>query len=78
MNEESIGKAAGTVWKFLRENGAQGVSLSALKKVQGLKADDVMTAIGWLAREGKLRFNNSPNKVTVALVESEREAVGQS
>ncbi len=78
MNEESIGKAAGLIWKFLRENGAQGVSLSDLKKVRGLKADDVMAAIGWLAREGKLRFNNSPNKVTIALVESERDTVEQS
>ena len=78
MNVESIGKAAGIVWTFLKEANSQGVTLAELKKIKGLKADDAVLAIGWLAREGKLQFTSTAGKVNITLVESEREPVAQS
>lgn len=73
MNQESIGKAAGTVWKYLRENGGEGVSLAALKKIRGVKPDEAVAAVGWLAREQKLAFQTVKNRVLVSLAEHEHE-----
>ena len=49
-----IGEVAGKVWMFLKQNGES--NLNQLKK--GIKADPNVTlqAIGWLAREDKLRI----------------------
>jgi len=60
-----IGETAGKVWKFLDENGE--ASLSQLKK--GVKADPnlILQAIGWLAREDKLRIEKKERFITYAL-----------
>jgi hypothetical protein len=78
MDLESIGKAAGVVWSFLRENSSEGVSFAELKKIKGVKADEALLGVGWLAREGKLQFTGSASKVNVSLVESERDIVAQT
>jgi hypothetical protein len=61
----SIGDTAGKVWKFLEEKGE--ANLTQLKK--GVKADPNLTlqAIGWLAREGKLRIEQKERYITYAL-----------
>jgi hypothetical protein len=61
MNEELIGKAAGVVWHYLNE-ASDGVTLGALKKARGIRADEAVAAIGWLAREGKLVFEDDPRR----------------
>ena len=67
MNEESIGRAAGILWKYLSET-EKPVSVSALKKkFQKLKSDEVIAALGWLAREGKLSFLTEKRKMLVGL-----------
>jgi len=60
-----IGETAGKVWKFLEEKGE--ASLSQLKK--GVKADPnlILQAIGWLAREDKLRIEKKDRFITYAL-----------
>ena len=68
MTEETIGKAAGIVWQHLSD-AEQGVTLASLKKLEGLRADEAVAAIGWLAREGKLRLQSTKRSCTVALVE---------
>jgi hypothetical protein len=47
-----IGTTAGLVWKCLAENGSQTVA--KLVKAVGEPRDQVMQAIGWLAREEKI------------------------
>lgn len=70
MNQEKIGRAAGIVWEHLRMRGENGVSLAAVKKIAGLRSDEAVAAIGWLAREGKLTFEGN-GRPTVRLVETE-------
>ncbi|MDT8372212.1 MAG: winged helix-turn-helix domain-containing protein [Gammaproteobacteria bacterium] len=52
---DTIGSAAGVVWKFLDENGAS--SVSKLSKETALDTKLAQRAIGWLAAEGKLKFD---------------------
>ncbi len=59
-----IGENAGLVWGAL-QNGAQG--LKALKKATKLKNDELFLALGWLAREGKLTFEEKEADLFVAL-----------
>lgn len=59
-----IGENAGLVWGAL-QNGAQGVK--ALKKATKLKNDELFLALGWLAREGKLTFEEKEAELFVAL-----------
>ena len=49
--EQTIGEAAGKVWKALSKGPALP---SELPKIVKLPADVTNQAIGWLAREGKL------------------------
>ena len=51
-----IGENAGLVWGAL-QNGAQGIK--AIKKATKLKNEELYLALGWLAREGKLTFNET-------------------
>ena len=48
----SIGETAGVVWCALSENG--GMTMAKLIKVVGEPRDNVMQALGWLAREDKI------------------------
>ena len=59
-----IGENAGFVWGAL-QNGAQGIK--AIKKATKLKNEELYLALGWLAREGKLTFNETEADTIVAL-----------
>ncbi len=48
----SIGEVAGVVWCMLSENGT--MPIAKLIKAVGEPRDNVMQAIGWLAREDKI------------------------
>ena len=61
---EKIGQNAGLVWGAL-QNGA--LELKALKKATKLKNDELFLALGWLAREGKLCFEEKEGDLLVAL-----------
>lgn len=63
---ESIGAAAGLIWHYLDENGP--VTLSKLAKEVDAPRDQVMQGVGWLAREGKIRFDETPRSKVIALV----------
>ena len=49
---ESIGEAAGKVWRHLNGNGP--VPISSVVKATELRRREVDRAIGWLAKEGKV------------------------
>ena len=58
MTIEFIGTTAGTVWTVLSANGK--MSIKDLKKACKIRTDkDLFVALGWLAKEGKLVFEES-------------------
>lgn len=60
-----IGKNAGLVWEELSSNGA--VTIASLKKSKNLSEVEVQRAIGWLAREDKICFEQKGKSVLIGL-----------
>ena len=54
--EKTIGSVAGKVWDHLQTEGE--VSVSAVARAVDEPQTKVNMAIGWLAREDKLEFDN--------------------
>ena len=54
MEINNIGNNAGVVWNVLNTNGK--MTESKLKKETGLASAEFYTALGWLAREGKINL----------------------
>lgn len=63
--QAQIGEAAGVVWRLLDEEGP--MTLPALVKSSGLPRDLAMQAVGWLAREDKLSFEERSRRRLVSL-----------
>ncbi|MCC8072385.1 MAG: winged helix-turn-helix domain-containing protein [Bacteroidales bacterium] len=57
MNTDTIGTWAGLVWGALNE--ADVLGYKQIKKITKLKDKEVFAALGWLAREGKIAFEES-------------------
>ena len=64
MITTKIGENAGLIWTAL-QGGA--LTLKALKKATKLKNDDLNLALGWLAREGKVAFEEA-EELTITLL----------
>ena len=62
---EKIGINAGLVWAAL--DGKGELNVKAVKKATKLTEKDLNLALGWLAREGKLSFNEVESEIFVAL-----------
>ena len=62
-----IGTNAGKVYEYLRGKGP--VSVGNIVKGTGLKQSEADRAIGWLAREGKLRLEKDKKGELIALTE---------
>jgi len=62
---EQIGFKAGEVYSVLEKNGP--LSIYALKKELKNERDIIPMAIGWLAREGKIAFqeNGKSSKISI-------------
>ena len=54
MEINNIGNNAGVIWNALNTNGK--MTESKLQKETGLASAEFYTALGWLAREGKLNL----------------------
>ena len=66
MTIESIGTTAGIVWTALSTSGK--MSIKELKKETKIKADKVLfVALGWLAKEDKLIFEENEEDLFVWL-----------
>ena len=63
---DSIGEVAGTVWKYIDEQGP--VTQSKLSREIDAPRDLVMQSVGWLAREGKICFEEGPRSKLITLV----------
>jgi len=61
---EKIGINAGLVWATL-EKGE--LNVKAVKKATKLAEKDLNLALGWLAREGKIKFNEVEGEQFVSL-----------
>ena len=64
MITTKIGENAGLIWNAL-QGGA--LTLTALKKATKLKNDELNLALGWLAREGKIAFEEA-EELTISLL----------
>ena len=66
MTIEFIGTTAGVVWTALSTSGK--MSIKELKKVTKIRADkDLFSALGWLAKEDKLVFEEKGDDLFVWL-----------
>lgn len=67
MNTDTIGTWAGLVWNALNE--ADVLGQKQIKKITKLKDKEIYAALGWLAREGKITFeeNGDNTEILVAL-----------
>ena len=61
---EKIGINAGLIWAVI-ENGEMNVK--AVKKATKLAEKDLNLALGWLAREGKIKFKEVEKELFVSL-----------
>jgi hypothetical protein len=64
MLSEKIGINAGVIWTALK--GGE-LNVKALKKASKLTEKDLNLALGWLAREGKIKFNEVEGDLFVSL-----------
>ena len=64
--KEKMGANAGLIWSVLDEEGKK--TLKELKKAVKLTEKDMYAALGWLAREGKVAFNELKDDTEVVLL----------
>lgn len=68
MNIESIGTWAGEVYKALEKSETRMLGFKLIKKATKLKKDEIMAALGWLGREGKIAIAQDDEDVVVSLI----------
>ena len=68
MNIESIGTWAGEVYKALESAEGNGLGMKQLKKATKLKKDELMAALGWLGREGKVDICMKDEEILTTLI----------
>lgn len=68
MNIESIGNWAGEVYKALESSENRVLGLKEIKKVSKLKKDELIAALGWLGREGKISIDKNEEDFVVTLI----------
>ncbi|MBI3669215.1 MAG: winged helix-turn-helix domain-containing protein [Acidobacteria bacterium] len=62
---QEIGLAAGELWHYLESNGP--CTIGEMKKALQIKDNDLLMAVGWLAREGKLSFEAEGKALRISL-----------
>lgn len=68
MNIESIGTWAGAVYMALDGSETRMLGFKQIKKATKLKKDEMMAALGWLGREGKVSISENGDDIIIALV----------
>ncbi len=64
--KEKIGNNAGIVWNALEGQGSK--NLKDVKKATKLTEKDLYAALGWLAREEKLNFEEKDGEIFIAII----------
>ncbi|MDE5791557.1 MAG: winged helix-turn-helix domain-containing protein [Muribaculaceae bacterium] len=68
MDIESIGTWAGEVYKALESSDTRMLGLKEVKKATKLKKDEIMAALGWLGREGKISITTDDKDIITTLI----------
>lgn len=68
MTIELIGEYAGRVYQALEKAEDRTLGMKDLRKASKLKKDEIMPALGWLGREGKIDFVNNEEEIKVVLL----------
>lgn len=68
MNIELFGIWAGEVYKALDASETRVLSYKQIKKVTKLKKDEILIALGWLGREGKIVVTVNEDDIIVELI----------
>ena len=68
MNIDSIGTWAGEVYHALENSNTRMLGLKLIKKATKLKKDEIMAALGWLGREGKISITEEDEDIVVTLI----------
>jgi predicted transcriptional regulator len=63
---EKIGQAAGQIWQVLSKS-QEPVSVTTLSKKADVNSQMTQMALGWLAREGKVKFEEKGKTLSVSL-----------
>jgi len=66
MLKLKIGTNAGEIWQFLDTNGEKYIS--EIEKALSMKKNDVLMALGWLAREDKIFLVEDKNDTLITLI----------
>ena len=66
MNIEVIGINAGLVWNALNGNGK--LTLKKIKKATKFKEKEIYAALGWLARQAKVTFDEAAEEIVIELI----------
>jgi len=65
--EHEIGAAAGKIYRFLDKNKGAPLPVSKIRAGVDVKGPLFDNAIGWLAREEKLKFSRQRNGVLISI-----------
>lgn len=66
MTKQTIGTNASVIWRLLANNKTW--ECNELKEASGLSNEELFTAIGWLAKEGKIQIEKkTDNKLYLTL-----------
>ncbi|MDR2919853.1 MAG: winged helix-turn-helix domain-containing protein [Tannerella sp.] len=66
MIKNLIGKDAGIIWQLLFNKGM--LSIKEIEKHLGMDSLNLTLALGWLARENKVRFSKKNGMLAVELI----------
>ncbi len=69
--KDRIGEIAGKIWTILGEK--QNVDILKLPKILKERGEIVYQALGWLAREDKIKYHSKERKTFVSLTHQEHE-----
>ena len=69
---ESIGSIAGAIWHYLEDNNE--ATLTKLTREIGENERKVLMGVGWLAREGKLDFEQRKQGTYITLKTQQLDA----
>ena len=69
---DNIGNVAGTIWNYLETNNE--ATVTKITREIGATERSVLMGIGWLAREGKLDFNQRKQGTYITLKTQQLDA----
>ena len=74
MDTMTVGETAGKVWQYLANKGPT----LAKNLPKGIGSDPMLAqmAVGWLSREGKVKFDEKGKDFLISLTESELKTLG--